>query len=244
MNKQNWMMFGASLVLMAGTAGLIGEIHDHQKLAPPGVKTHPLPDSIRLGAELPERVLDYDSEPIEMDDITVKTLPADTSFGYRRYKDANGFMVDLRVVLMGTDRTSLHKPQFCLTGQGWEIDETIETRIPVEKPFHYELPIIELIATRTENGRRLPERALYVYWYVAGDKLSATALGLGRMWSMAEQLVRTGKLQRWAYVSCFSACSPGQEAATFDRLKKFIAASVPQFQLYPAPTGQNPVSKE
>jgi len=42
-------------------------------------------------------------------------------------------------------------------------------------------------------------------------------------------------LQRWAYISCFAVCLPGQEEATFERLKKFIAASVPEFQLTPKP---------
>jgi hypothetical protein len=243
MNRQTWQMLAAVLVLMAGTAGLIGAIREHQKLAPPGVKTHALPGSIRLEAELPARVLDYDSHVMDVGDITVNTLPPDTSFGYRRYEAADRPSVDLRVVLMGTDRTSLHKPQFCLTGQGWEIDETIETRLPVEKPFRYDLPVIELVATRTENGHRTAQRAIYVYWFVAADGLSASAVGLGRMWSMAEQLVRTGTLQRWAYVSCFAVCSPGEEKNTFEGLKKFIAASVPEFQLYPS-SNQNPLVRD
>ena len=44
----------------------------------------------------------------------------------------------------------------------------------------------------------------------------------------------TGVLQRWAYVSYFSVCEPGQEDATFARMEKLIAASVPAFQLPPA----------
>jgi hypothetical protein len=44
-------------------------------------------------------------------------------------------------------------------------------------------------------------------------------------------------LQRWAYVACISPCAPGQEDATFARMKKFIAAAVPEFQLTPPPAG-------
>ncbi len=238
MNKQTWPLFIAVLVLMAGSAGLLGEIHHRQKLGPPGVKTHPLAGSNRLQADLPEQVLDYHSQFVEMDDITVRTLPADTSFGSRRYEAPDGFWLDLRVVLMGADRTSLHKPQFCLTGQGWQIDQTIETTIPIERPVKYPLPIIELIATHTENGQRTALRSIYVYWYVADDGLAGKALGLDRMWSMAEKLVTTGELQRWAYVSCLAVCAPGQETITFERIKKFLAASVPEFQLNPKPPGQ------
>jgi hypothetical protein len=45
--------------------------------------------------------------------------------------------------------------------------------------------------------------------------------------------LRTGVLQRWAYVTCFSVCQPGQEEATFNRMKEFLAAAVPEFQLTP-----------
>ena len=237
MKNQPWILFLVALVLIAGTGGLLQQVRGHQKLGLPGVKAHPLPDSIRLAAELPEHVLDYQSEAVEIDDVTLKTLPPDTSFGYRRYRAADGFGLDLRVVLMGADRTSLHKPQFCLTGQGWLIDETCETNVPIELPSAYNLPIVKLVATLAENGNRTAQRGIYVYWYIADDKLSASALGIQRMWWMAEKLIRTGVLQRWAYVSCFAPCAPGQEEVTFQRIGRFLAASVPQFQLYPQPPG-------
>jgi len=235
MNKQSLAMFLAALGLMAGSAGLLAQIHGRQRLGLPGVKTHPTADSIRLAADLPEQVLDYSSEAVEVGAVTKRTLPADTSFGFRRYKAPDGFGLELRVVLMGTDRTSLHKPQFCLTGQGWEIDQTSEAAVPIEKPYRYDLRVVKLIATRTENGRRTAERGVYVYWYVADDSLSASVSGFERMWSMADKLIRTGILQRWAYVSCLAGCAPGQEEATFDRLKKFLASAVPDFQLTPKP---------
>jgi len=51
------------------------------------------------------------------------------------------------------------------------------------------------------------------------------------MWWMFTNLMRTGTLQRWAYVTCFAACQPGQEEATFKRMKKLIASTVPQFHV-------------
>jgi hypothetical protein len=53
------------------------------------------------------------------------------------------------------------------------------------------------------------------------------------MWWMARDLMKTGVLQRWAYINYFAPCLPGQEQATFERIKKMIAASAPQFQLTP-----------
>jgi hypothetical protein len=47
--------------------------------------------------------------------------------------------------------------------------------------------------------------------------------------------LRTGVLQRWASISYFAECAPGHEDATFERMKKFIVASAPEFQLVPRP---------
>ena len=57
------------------------------------------------------------------------------------------------------------------------------------------------------------------------------------MWWMARELFRTGLLQRWAYISCTAICAPGQEEATTERMKQFIAAAVPEFQLTPKSPG-------
>jgi len=237
MNRQKWILLTTGLALMAGTGAALRQFRDHKNLSAPGVKTHALPGSIRLQADLPDRVLNYSSEPVDVDETTLNTLPADTSFGQRRYQAPDGFGLALNVVLMGSDRTSLHKPPFCLEGAGWRLDQSksLETKLHVSQPVGYDLPIVRLVAEGevAADGQHVPARAVYVYWYVADDALSASALGLERMWLMSKRLVLTGVLQRWAYVSCLAVCAPGQEDATFERMKTFIAAAVPEFQLYP-----------
>ncbi len=111
MKRQKWVILSIALALMAGAGGLLAKLHASQKLGQPGVKTHALADTQRLEVELPERVLDYDSKPLEVDKVTLGYLPLDTSFGQRRYHAADGFEALLNVVLMGADRTSIHKPQ-------------------------------------------------------------------------------------------------------------------------------------
>jgi hypothetical protein len=238
MSRQMLSLSLAVLAIIGATAGLLTQLGGHQRLGPPGIRTHhPLPGSIRLQADLPERVLDYESQSIDMDDITLNALPRDTSFGQRRYKAPDGLVLDVRAVLMGTDRASIHKPQICLPAQGWRIDEvrSTQTNVSIQRPYAYELPVMELVATKafSVDGQTRSWSGVYVYWYVAEDGLSASASGFERMWSMATKLLKTGVLQRWAYISCFAACPPGQEGATFDRMKKFISAAVPEFQLYP-----------
>jgi hypothetical protein len=242
MNRQSWTILAVALALIVGAAGLLAQIRGNQRLGLPGVKTHALTNSSRLQVDLPVHVLDYTSESIEPDEVTLATLPQDTSIGTRLYKAPDSFSLLLNVVLMGTDRTSLHKPQFCLEGQGYHIDQGVseEAKVRVQTSPPFELPVVKLVSKKTEmvDGQPREVRGVYVYWYVAGDAMSASVSGFQRMWFMADKLVRTGVLQRWAYVSCLAHCQPGQEDAAFERIKKFIAASAPDFQLYLPPTAQ------
>ena len=181
---------------------------------------------------LPVRVGDILSEPVDVTSVEVNWLPKDTVYGRRLYHTQDGFTTSLSVVLMGGDRTSIHKPQYCLDGQGWRIDSTETVVIPISRPHSYDLRAMKLTASKPavdNNGRPLTARALYVYWFVAADEL--TPYHGERMWWMARDLIRYGVLQRWAYVSYFTVCAPGQEEAYFKRLRDVIAATVPEFQL-------------
>jgi hypothetical protein len=171
-----------------------------------------------------------------VDKTTLDWLPRDTSFGQRVYKAPDGFQTSVNVVLMGSDRTSIHKTEFCLEGQGWVIDRgaTEQATVRMDRPYPYDLPVMKFVATKqlTIQGQPVTARGIYVLWFVA-DHDEYTSSHNQRMWWMARDLVRTGVLQRWASIGYFSFCAPGQEDATFERVKKFIVASAPEFQLVP-----------
>ncbi len=236
MSKQKWIILIAALALMGGAAVLLTRLQASQKLGQPGVKTSPIPGSIRLQVDLPERALDYTSEAVPVDKEVLDWLPQDTSFGQRHYRAPDGFQASLSVVLMGKDRTSLHKTEFCMEGQGWSIDwgASSLTTLHMDRPCSYDLPVMKYVANKqfTINGQTVTGRGVYVFWFVADDD-EYTARHWQRMWWMARDLFLTGVLQRWAMISCFTVCSPGQEDATYARLKKFMIASVPEFQRVP-----------
>lgn len=240
MNRQKWILLIVVLVLVAGTAGVLLRLKTIQKLGVPGVKCVPIQEGgLRLKVELPQRVQGYTFTPQETAAVVSNTLPKDTSYGQGFYVAPDGFAAQVQVVLMGMDRTSIHNPQFCLQGQGWQIDESAShvEQVPIDRPRTYSLPVMKVVTTEsravTLNGHTLHRRGLYVYWFVANGEY--TALQWKRMWWMARDLMCTGVLQRWAYISYFSVCAPGQEEATFERMKKLIAATVPEFQLTPGP---------
>ncbi|MCX6922180.1 MAG: exosortase-associated EpsI family protein [Verrucomicrobia bacterium] len=241
MNKQKWIVLILALGLMGSGAALLANLRTNQKLGHPAVKTSPIPGSPRLQVDLPERVPGYTSGVVEVDKATLTWLPQDTSFGRRTYRAPDGFEAFVDVVLMGSDRTSLHKTEFCLEGQGWKIDrnESHEITVPLDRPYAYELQVMKFIVTRevTDQGRSLTVRGVYLVWFVAdGDEY--TPRHWQRMWWMARDLLTTGVLQRWAMISYFTVCPAGQEEAAFERLKKFINASAPEFQLVPRPAGR------
>jgi hypothetical protein len=162
-------------------------------------------------------------------------LPRDTSYGQRLYIGDDNFQSEANVVLMGSSRASIHKPQICLTAQGWNINgaSSHEDRVPLARPLPFDLPVMRLNATKQVdmNGRKVDAGCVYVYWFVDADR--CTASHARRMLWMANDVLFKGELDRWAYVSFLSICAPGQEDATFERMKKLIAVSVPDFQLVP-----------
>ena len=215
-----WAVGAAVLLVTAGAAGFLATQHTRQKLGQPGVRVEARPMySFESGAStneprriaesrvhLPARVLDFESREFPISHTTWETLPKDTVFGHRMYGQTNGITLDLQVVLMGADRSSIHKPQYCLTGSGFDIMKTEPQTIRVARPQAHDLPVMKLSLGRTvrdgENVRR--EGGVFVYWFVADGEL--TAEHRQRMWWMARDMLKTGVLQRWAYVICFAPC--------------------------------------
>jgi len=100
------------------------------------------------------------------------------------------------------------------------------------QPHPYDLPVMKMTVDREvtlRSGAKTRQSALYVFWFVADQQLSADHNE--RMWWMARDLISKGILQRWAYVSCFSTCLPGQEDEAYARMREWIVAAVPEFQL-------------
>lgn len=140
-------------------------------------------------------------------------LPGDTSFARRNYVplQGGGHAVFFSVVLSGRDRTSIHRPEICLVGQGWTIrDSSRRTLAWADRP-EARLPVTllhtELIA-RT-GGRTIP--TLTAYWFVSSDATVATHGE--RFLHDAWNRVRHGRADRWAYVLMQTDAMDGDLAA-------------------------------
>jgi Protein of unknown function (DUF3485) len=233
--RSRWILFIAALAVMAGTAAALGHLKALQRLGPPGLRATAIPGTVRMNFDLPARVLDFDSTNLPESEVVLGYLPKDTSFAQRYYFATNGDWMIGNVILMGADRTSIHRPDYCLPGQGWQIREQSIVKLPVAGTPAYELPVGKWVVSKTfpvPGGTEQTVSGVYLFWFVT-DGL-ATPDFPAMLKSMLFNLVRHGVLQRWAYVSYFSICLPGQEEARFAQMKAAVAASVPQFQLPPA----------
>jgi hypothetical protein len=239
--KAKGLVFVFAIALISGGAGLLLYLKAHQRLGKPAVLVAAVPLYDEKGKKiadqsvvLPETVPGATSK---LAPVTIErnALPEDTTLGKRIYHFEDGFEVMSSVVLMGNDRTSLHKPEICILVQGWNIDSTEIEQVKINQPVPYELPVTKLktsLRTKDKNGEQKILYGVFVYWFVADKQM--TARHEDRMIWMAKNMLRTGVLDRWAYISCFALSQPGQEQLVFERIKNFMADSVPQFQLVPA----------
>jgi hypothetical protein len=239
MRKESWSYFLVALALMGGAAGVITYYQAHQRLGTPAVKVVPEPVYDPKGqvvdthsVALPAQVLDYEGKTMPVEPAVSDWLPKDTVYGQRLYTATNGISIGMTTILMGADRTSIHKAKFCLEATGWTIDGSVLTNVAMVEPYAYELPVMKVFIHRpvsAPSGQTAIQRALYVYWFVADKEL--TAVHGQRLWWLTRDLLCRGILQRWAYISCLVAYPEGQEDAACQKLTEFLRVCVPQFQL-------------
>ncbi|MFZ0828587.1 MAG: exosortase-associated EpsI family protein [Verrucomicrobiia bacterium] len=231
MKHQKWLMLLIALALMAGTVGALTRLRASQKLGKPGVKATPIPGSVMMKIDLPERVLDFSSSNMPEPEVVLGYLPKDTSYVERYYWAPDGFWATGTIILMGADRTSIHRPDYCLPGQGWTIDAKTAVTIPIGGAQPYELPAFKWTihnTFQTPDGQKQEVSGVYVFWFVADNEVTPNYVRF--QYYLLRDLLFTARLQRWAYISYYTVCAPGQEEAAFARLEKLIAASVPEYQ--------------
>jgi len=241
MRTMKWVVVVLALGMMAATAGWLNFLKGRHLLGQAGVRVEQVPiyDGktnliSRQSVVLPANVPGVFSVQGLVDPSEVAALPQDTTYGLRYYSvPGTDSGVQLSVILMGTDHTSIHQPQYCLYAQNWNITREERVKLRMNRPYPYDVPAIRLTGSQIipKTGRAIS--CLYVYWFVSGEKI--TAEEGSRLWSMWKTMLQKGKMERWAYISYFVTCVPGEEQVTYERLEKFIQTTAPEFQLVTGP---------
>lgn len=234
MKSQKIIMLAAALVLMAGTAGALTWLRASQKLGKPGIVATPIPGSIVMKIALPAQVLDFTSTNVPEPAVALGYFPKDTSYAERIYRAPDGQRIQSTIVMMGSDRTSIHRPEYCMPGQGWTINEKETVNLPMggERPYQIQAAKWKVSNTfQQPDGTQAKVAGVYVFWFAADNEETMDHDKMLEWLTM--DLLRTGRLQRWAYISYFTACEPGREDAAYEQMKKLIVAAAPQFEFPP-----------
>lgn len=149
--------------------------------------------------EIPDICPDCGSKLFNMARSEKEALPPDTEFVKSAYTNDAGERVFTSIVLSGTARDSIHRPQRCLKGQGNSIDGEYNLEIPIEGRAPLKVRVIKASRTfRTPEGP-VPYYTYYAYWFVGQDR--ETPSHYSRMFWLAWDRVVRSKANRWAYIA-------------------------------------------
>jgi len=173
--------------------------------------------------------VDWIGRTAEVTPIEREILPPDTGYSRRHYIALHqpGHQVFFSIVLSGKDRTSIHRPELCVTGQGWTINGRFTHEFTLSDRNETKIPTTVLRIEHEIDGgkKRLP--ALLTYWFVSSDRMVASHWE--RMLMGAWDRLRHGRADRWAYVLVQTDATDG-EAAAMARLQEVLDGTVPFFQ--------------
>ncbi len=148
-------------------------------------------------------------------------LPKDTEFIKSQYRhqadDQRPTFVT--IVLTGRDRESIHRPERCLSGQGFSIASTQVLDVPIEgrKPLRVMVfNTIRPIMTPQGPGRI---DGYYAYWFVGQHR--ETPYHLERMFWLAWDRVINSVAHRWAYISVAGQRDP--EGKYLEEIREIVS---------------------
>ena len=158
-----------------------------------------------------------------------KNLPEDTILLRKRYLDAHDRAFTVTVVISGKERTSIHRPEMCLTGQSRRITKRTRVNVPLGSDI---LPVMILdLETRLMPRGKIARRnfSSYAYWFAAPGH-DETPSHWKRTWLTARDNILRGRHPRWAYIGIMTSRRPGN-SGHIERLKDFIADLRPMITL-------------
>jgi exosortase len=162
--------------------------------------------------------------------IEREVLPPDTGFSRKVYVSLEdpSKQAFLSIVLSGRDRTSIHRPELCLVGQGWTIKGSFVHRFDYPgKGAAFPSTVLRVgKEVMTPTGRQVVPQ-LFAYYFVGRDEVVATHWQ--RIMRDSWDRVFHARSDRWAYVVVQTGVSDGEDAA-LRRMQVILGLALPVFQ--------------
>ena len=140
-------------------------------------------------------------------------LPADTGLVRKYYSRGDAPSgIHATIVLSGDDRSSIHRPQVCMTAAGHEIANERVIRIPLaDRAEPLDVMVLDMTKPiQRADGSTALYPSFYAYWFVGKGR--ETPSHLVRMAWMAYDRIFRGVSHRWAYIAMAGARDPASDA--------------------------------
>lgn len=218
------------LLLVAATGTTTLRIRNMELSPEAGIRIDPATEAI---GPVPDNLVVFVGSEVPMSKAEREVLPADTGYLRKQYVDLRNpdRTVAMSVVLSGRDRTSIHKPELCLPGQGWTIVQREVLRLPVPAARDGSLGLTVLTIERKAPGPQGDAetmRGLYAYWFVSVDGTVPTHRQ--RMACSARNMLTRMRIDRWAYVSVMVNIDGDRKEDAVRQLGDFINRALPHLQ--------------
>ncbi len=174
--------------LLLGGMGSIAFLPQHLNYQPVGTNL-----------SLPEYLGEWWGHDMEVTEKEHSTLGYETEFARKVYQNASGGQILTSIVLAGHDMTtSIHRPERCLTAQGWAVGDGSRRVIAV--PGLGALRATRLINTRKiiHDNQVTEVRGICYYWFIGCNELAAAHWE--RMLIDSRDRLVHGYAQRWGMV--------------------------------------------
>ena len=179
--------------------------------------------------EDPERCTECRSPLYSMSLGEAQLLPPDTGMRKQCYQNPGGKEVNVSIVLSGNERGSIHRPEVCLTGAGWDLESKEVAEVQLEGREPLQVMVLNLKRTASsESGMAYEMRNYYAYWFVGKDR--ETPYHLMRMYLMAADRVTRNVAHRWAYISVMGPRESNSDDYK-EQIQKFVSDLYPHMSI-------------
>ena len=189
---------------------------------------------VGVNLTLPESVGVWEGKDVAISEKEIGTLGPETQFARKSYTNGLGDELQVTIVLAGQDmNTSIHRPERCLSAQGWDLVDSQAVSVPL--PSGAAMKATRLhdmqIFKSAERTGGIPVYNLDYYWFVGYSDI--TNSHTVRYWMDIRDRVLHGYNQRWAYFTVAATVTEGlrrfghDEKQTDALIQDFIKKLVP-----------------
>ncbi|MDX2227324.1 MAG: EpsI family protein [Verrucomicrobiae bacterium] len=184
----------------------------------------------------PDRIGLWTGKHVPVSQMEKDVLPADTEISKTLYEHRSGFTLFAVGIISGQESRSIHRPEYCLPGQGWTIagsdTVTLKSRLNGQP-----LRVTKLLLEREDHmpdGRPFRRKMIDLYWFEGDGR--ATPHHWQRVWWTTTDRLFHRLNHRWGFVSVFAEVTGAfhplglTEAQTVERMDAFIGELLPKIE--------------